>query len=333
MVTVLVVPGGAGSIGIVESLLEVEDCEVIAGDLDPHAPALLRDGVTGYELPRIDREDEYVARLGEIVELEDVDVLIPGYDLDVVAVSKRRDDIPDGVSYLLPDHEKIAITNDTLQSVHVAQRAGVPVPDTYGTLAEYRRAGAAGPDFPLFLKPRTSRGAKGATRVDTERELDYVFEHIAAQWNQPVVQEYIPAETGAMHVVGLLYDRGGNLNSSFVCHSLRTNFSWGGGGVVGEPVLKPELVEYATRVVDELGGWIGPINMEFLVDERDGTPTFMEINPRLWGYNYIATMNGMDLPRKIVRMCQGESVPPQQTYETDTVLMIDFDEVIVSENR
>lgn len=328
--TVFIIPGGAGSIGIVESLLEVEDYEVIVGDLDSYAPALLREGVTGYQLPRIDQKDEYIAALQSVVMSEDVDVILPGYDLDVVAVSKHREELPDRVSYLLPDHEKIAIANDTLRSVRAADRAGVRVPKTYASVAEFREA-ESDFDFPLFLKPRSSRGGKGASRVDTEDELEYVFEHIAAEWNQPVVQDYIPADTGAMHVVGLLYDQHGDLNSSFVCHSLRTNFSWGGGGVVGEPVVDEKLVNAARAVVDELGGWVGPINMEFLVDERDSTPTFMEINPRLWGYNYIATMNGMDLPRKIVRMCEGEPVSTQRTYDTENILMIDFDEDVVSE--
>jgi hypothetical protein len=42
-------------------------------------------------------------------------------------------------------------------------------------------------------------------------------------------------------------------------------------------------------------------------------------------------MNGMDLPRKIVRMCEGEPVSTQRTYDTENILMIDFDEDVVSE--
>jgi len=324
MTNVLIVPGGAGSIGVTEALKD--EYNLVAGDLDPFAPALLREEVTGYELPPVDEEDEYIQKLSDIITEEEIDVLIPSYDLDVTTVSKRRDNLPGRVNYLLPAHEKIRLSDDTLQSVRLAIDAEVPCPETYGSLDEAFSGMSA--DFPLFVKPRESRGGRGAMKVENEEELEWHFERISREWGSPVIQEYIPSSTGSMYMVGLLYDPDGNINSTFTSRSIRTNYSWGGGGVSAEPVENERIIEYAKSIVDEMGGWRGPINMEFLSDSRDNTYKFIEINPRLWGYNYIATINGMNLPSKIVRMCMGEYVEPQFTHSTDNVLLFDIDEVI-----
>lgn len=324
MTNVLIVPGGAGSIGVAEALKDRYN--VVAGDLNPCAPALLRKEVTGYELPPVDDEDKYIEKLSEIIAEEEIDVLIPSYDLDVTTVSKRRNDLPEDVEYLLPAHEKIQLSDDTLRSVKLAMEAGVPCPDTYATVDE--AVSADSNDFPLFIKPRESMGGRGAMKVENIEELEWHFERIYREWGSPVIQEYIPSSTGSMYMVGLLYDTEGNINSTFTSRSIRTYYSWGGGGVSAEPVENEQIIDYAKSIVDEIEGWRGPINMEFLSDPRDDTYKFVEINPRLWGYNYIATINGMNLPSKIVRMCLGETVEPQYTHSSDNVLLFDFDEIV-----
>lgn len=324
MVNVLVIPGGAGAIGIVDALKSKYN--VVSADLDPFAPALLREDVTGYQLPPCAEENMYIRKISNIIIDEDIDVIIPGYDLDVTTISKRRQDLPDQVDYLLPTHEKIKMSDDTLKSVQLASEADVPIPETHENISEAISTGKN--EFPLFVKPRESRGGRGAIRVSNKKELEYYFEKISEEWGRAIIQEYVPSSTGSMYLAGLLYDGDGELNSVFSSRSIRTNYSWGGGGVAAEPVKNTQIIEYAKSIVEEMGGWEGPINMEFLKDPREDAYKFVEINPRLWGYNYIATINGMNLPSKIVRMCMGETVQKEYSHSTDSVLLFDFDERI-----
>lgn len=321
MATILVTPAGASSLGVIDALSAETDHDLVAADASEFASGFRRDAVTGYVVSRLDEaEAAYIDRLADIIESESVDVLIPGADRDVLAVGRNRDRFQDAVELVLPPQERIETATDGLRSVRVAGDAGVTVPATYETPGD---AEADGASFPLFVKPRREEGGRGARRVESWDELRFFYSRIDERIGTPVIQEHIPGGTGTMHVVGLLYDRDGRLTTSFTSRSLRTNFSWGGGGVVGQPVDRPELVGLATAIVNHLGGWVGPINMEFKYDVRDGTPTFIEINPRLWGYNHVATINGVNFPSRLVDICLGRDVNAVDGLGGDQVLLID----------
>lgn len=330
MINVLIVPAGAGSLGIIDALKELEDINIFAGDLSPYASGFLRDEVKQYMLPPVvSEEDKYISELISIVEEEKIDVLLPGYDYDVLAISKNLHKIGEKVSVLLPPYEKVEKAHNTWHSIEIVKDAGIPHPKCWRFESE-EEIKASDFEFPLFVKPGKSMGGRGAYRVNSPSELIYRYRKVKEDYENPIIQEVIPGEVGSMHVVGLLYDKEGQINSSFVCHSLRTNFSWGGGGVVGEPVENERLVNYAQKIVRSMGGWKGPINMEFMIDPRDEKPKFIEINPRIWGYNYVATVNGINFPKRIVDICLDREVPPKFNYDLENILILDWDEVVIS---
>jgi len=327
MATVLVVPAAASSLGVIDGLLRDTAHDIVAADASPYAPGFLREGVTGYTIPRVAEGDAYRERLLEIVRSEDVDVFVPGSDRDVLAVAPYRDRFRDETNLLLPDRDSIETAADALTSVRLAAEAGVPTPETYDSLSDVPTAETT---YPLVVKPRRSEGGRGVHRVSDRDALAFYVEKVRENGSEPVVQSRVPGGTGTMHVVGLLYDRDGTVVNAFVSRSRRTKFSWGGGGVVGEPVADaPELLAFATRIVDGLGGWVGPINMEFKIDQRNGTPTFIEINPRLWGYNYVATANGTNFPSRLVDVALRRDVEPDLNYDDGSMLIIDSVEEIV----
>lgn len=327
MATILTVPAEAASLGVIDALHATGEHDVVTADASEFASGLHRDSVVGYTVPRTDEDEEgYVRELLRIISKEDVDVMILGTERDVLAVGRHIDAFRREVEILMPEFEKIKTASDGLDSVQVAQSAGVTTPATYETPTEARASDAS---LPLFLKPRQVEGGRGARKVETWDELDFFFERVADEFGPPVIQEHIPGGTGSMHVVGLLYDRDGQNTTSFTSRSLRTHYSWGGGGVVGEPVDRPDLVDLATDIVDELGGWVGPINMEFKINSRNGVPTFIEINPRLWGYTHIATINGVDFPSRLVDISLGRPVEPQHELGGEQVLFFDSVEQII----
>jgi predicted ATP-grasp superfamily ATP-dependent carboligase len=319
MATILTVPAEASSLGVIDAL--AGEHRLLTADASEFASGLYRDSVTGYTIPRTDEDESgYVTELLRIIDIENADVLIPGTERDVLAIGRHIEAFRNEVELLMPDFEKLTLASDGLESVRVAQAAGVTVPTTYETPSEVHANDAS---LPLFLKPRQVEGGRGARSVETWDELDYFFDQVQQQFGAPVIQEHIPGGTGSMHVVGLLYDRDGRQTTSFTCRSRRTNFSWGGGGVVGEPVDRPELVKLATDIVKKLGGWVGPINMEFIFDNRTNEPTFIEINPRLWGYTHVAVINGVNFPSRLVDICLGRSFEPHHELGGDQMLIID----------
>ncbi|MCL5019792.1 MAG: ATP-grasp domain-containing protein, partial [Patescibacteria group bacterium] len=63
----------------------------------------------------------------------------------------------------------------------------------------------------------------------------------------------------------------------------------------GHAVFNESLRQSAIRLVESLG-WRGVCQVEFKVDERDGIPKLMEINPRFWGSTQLGISSGIDFP-------------------------------------
>jgi biotin carboxylase len=84
-----------------------------------------------------------------------------------------------------------------------------------------------------------------------------------------------------------------------------TFYTWGGGGNAGAIVNDPEIESISRRIIQSVGGWQGPINLEFRRHVQSGKPYLIEANCRLNGYSYLTTMNGMNYPRAMLDLLVG----------------------------
>jgi predicted ATP-grasp superfamily ATP-dependent carboligase len=85
--------------------------------------------------------------------------------------------------------------------------------------------------------------------------------------------------------------------------------TWGGGGNAGAIVDEPELLRQARAVIAALGGWAGPVNLEFKRHRDNGRFYLMEVNCRLNGYSYLTTMNGLNFPAAVVDLLHTGRTP------------------------
>jgi len=76
----------------------------------------------------------------------------------------------------------------------------------------------------------------------------------------------------------------------------------------------PDIVEYGLLLLDELK-WEGMAMIEFIVDERDKTPKFIEINPRVYGPVQLAIDSGVDFPHLMYRIAEGEDIGQEYDYD------------------
>jgi hypothetical protein len=75
----------------------------------------------------------------------------------------------------------------------------------------------------------------------------------------------------------------------------------GGAGIYNETTDRRDIRDQGIAILERLG-WHGPAQVEFKVDARDGTPTFIEVNGRLWGTLALAIHAGIDIPTMACRM-------------------------------
>ncbi|MBI4229552.1 MAG: ATP-grasp domain-containing protein [Planctomycetes bacterium] len=83
----------------------------------------------------------------------------------------------------------------------------------------------------------------------------------------------------------------------------------GGPSARCETARWPDLEEAAIALLRE-AGWVGPAQVEFRRDARDGSFRLLEVNPRLWGSLPLARLAGVNLVGMWYRMGLGERVAP-----------------------
>lgn len=294
----LVLSATASGINYRNSLAGRADVELYMTDASRFAAGLYAPHVRPLLVPRASQLESYRAALDRIIGEHQIDALVPTSDADVDGVMEllhRGWDPP--VRMFRPDYETFRVMQNKSRLMEALKGRGFDIPETYAAADAVR--------FPAVVKPVALGGSKGVWIVQDARELEDRVNAVRSLYRTDVlIQEYIPGGIGSIHVALLLYDDAGELRGEMGAHSHLTFMTWGGGGNAGIVVDQPELLERARAIVESLGGWRGPINLEFKRDERTGSFRLMEVNCRLNGYSYLGTMNGLNFPSAVVDLLQ-----------------------------
>jgi len=109
-----------------------------------------------------------------------------------------------------------------------------------------------------------------------------------------VLQEIIPGDDSQLYTYGSCRLRNGGFAAEFGGRKLRQHPVNFGGAICAESLDNPALEEDGRRLLDELE-LIGPSQVEFKLDHRDGKFKLMEVNARLWRWHGLAAYCGVNL--------------------------------------
>jgi predicted ATP-grasp superfamily ATP-dependent carboligase len=109
------------------------------------------------------------------------------------------------------------------------------------------------------------------------------------------------------------------LKAGIVYSKLRYYPINGGSSVLNRTVRKPEILDYATRLLRGMN-WSGFADFDFILDPRDGLPKLMEINPRIPNCFRITQAAGIDFAGMIARHAMGEKPVRVEGYRTNVYL-------------
>lgn len=240
---------------------------------------------------------------------EDRPVLFCVNRKSMVLAMRNRVRLEKSVDLLLPDAEAMRAADDKGTMYAVAQRVGVPVPLTT-TLSEHESldALARAVGYPCIIKYRNGEalGLKPAERYTVVRD-ESAFRAAYARMHtvdpDPIASDYIEGHDIGVAVV---MDKGGQCVGALCYESLREYPLAGGPTCSLRTVHSPELVEYAVRLLREIG-YVGLAMLDFRgTVER---PYFLEINPRVWGSAMIVPVSGSPLFARYTEAARGESLP------------------------
>jgi predicted ATP-grasp superfamily ATP-dependent carboligase len=321
--------GSAGGKNAVKSLLPHEEYRLLGTDGDQYSFPLYDDAFAATKVVPWATDPGYTEAILSFATNFEVDVVFPTFDEAVVALSDARDRFEErDITVIVPGPDAVATANDKYETYLAAREAGVATPETWSLDDESDLATVA-EHLPAVIKPSVGRGAEGVTFCESRADLKDAYETLVAGGYDPIAQEEIPGPPDSVRLFAGLYDATGDLRTSYCSRTVRTKYDFGGPATVGRPIKSERIERAATSLLETIGSWCGVVNVEFKFHEMTGEPQLLEINPRYWGYSYLATAAGINFPRYAVELAGGAEVEVPTDYRTDIVSIRTSDDRIV----
>jgi carbamoyl-phosphate synthase large subunit len=264
---------------------------IIVTDVNPLSPAV-HVADCAYRVP-LATDSEYLDELLAICEAEGVRLVVPTIDDELPLMGAARDRFRAlGALAACSNDATALLCNDKYATCHQLAAAGVSAARTWFP-------SELPPDvsLPLFIKPRSGRGAVGAFPVRSRRELDFFVHYV----DMPVIQEYLE---GPEFTIDVLCDFDGNPLSIVPRERVVIR-----SGVMdrGRTVKDAKLIDLARAACAAIS-FAGPVNIQCRM--RGSEPVIFEINPRFSGGIPLTIEAGADFPRMLVRLALGGRVEP-----------------------
>lgn len=238
--------------------------------------------------------EEFAKWLMKTIRHHKIDMLIPMDDCTLAAVMKYRSELDRLCHLPLPPQESYLVACNKAESARFAVQSGIDcpktvVPDSLDNLHTI----SSELEYPVVIKPRQSSGSRGIKVINNSRHLTAEYRKTHNSYPFPIIQEYIG--NGTRYDVCLLYGKTHEAEAAFVQKEIRHFPLKMGPSTVQESVYLPHLIEKSRNLMKNLK-WYGVVEIEYMVDERDGKFKFMEINPRFWNSLQMSILAGVDFP-------------------------------------
>ncbi|MDH3423099.1 MAG: ATP-grasp domain-containing protein [Gemmatimonadota bacterium] len=305
--------GGAAAVSVLRALAS-QDVLLYAGDVDLHAVGLyLFPEHRRVLLPRGD-DPAFVERVSSYCEAEEVDVLIPTVDSELIPLAERADDLRAlGTEMVLADLATLRVCLDKLDLARACVGI-VPVPRSAALDGSFRPAGWT---FPVIVKPRTGSGGRGVRMVRSPEELEGLERD-----GTLMVQEYLPGEE---YSVDVFADQDGRVRACVPRARLKVD----SGVAVAARTLRDAELEGLARAVAQRIGLRYVANVQFRRD-REGWPSLLEVNPRFPGTMPLTVRAGVNMPLLAVAAATGAE-PPTGDLEFEEVAVVrHWEEVFIA---
>jgi carbamoyl-phosphate synthase large subunit len=189
-----------------------------------------------------------------------------------------------GATVLVPDEARLEVCQDKRrfgQAIGAAGLAAIPISDP------------AAAEFPLFVRPATGAGGRGAMRIDSPEALAAL-----GPLGELLVHPFIDAPE---YSIDLLMDFSGVALQAVV---RERSLVVAGESKITTVVRHPQLEEFALTLGEVLG-LVGHNTVQAFDDPARG-PLFIEVNPRFGGASNCSIEAGLQSPARILALLAGD---------------------------
>lgn len=324
MKTILITAVGAPpGLNVLRALHESEKYNLILSDANKNAIGLYQYNLPYFVSP-LASDKNYLETIIAFAKKHNVDGIIPCIEEDALLFSKKNTKLKsEGINTNLPNYNEIKIASNKGFMTKKCKENGIPHPKSIVVKFGEEGLNDKVSDFyrtikaSCIVKPTFGHGMQGVYTVNSVNEILDKVELLKCEC---ILQEKIPGKAGSMYLSALLYDGNGSVIRSFASRSLLTLYEDGGPATAGESVYAPELINRLKVLVESIGRWCGPINAEWMLDPRDNEWKFIEVNPRHWGYGYLAVASGCNFPLANAAVTCGDDPGKDSGYEYGIVI-------------
>ncbi len=267
-----------------------------------------------YPSPRSDAQG-FQRWLIEFLRERSISVVFPVGHYGALATCQIQEEVRRYSRLLMPDLETFLRAYAKIPTMHAAQAAGVPIPETWFPSEVPGGIESILPQitkWPVLVKPSVGVGARGIVLCRTPAELREQYLGITRAHGVSFLQDFVPAG-GMQYKVDVLCDQQQKVVAGIVYGKTRMYPPEGGSSVLNFSADRPDILELAVRMLRGLR-WVGFCDFDFVVDPRDNVPKLMEINPRPPESFYMGPSVGMNFPLLMYRLAMREPVEPVLSY-------------------
>lgn len=261
-----------------------------------------------------DRPSEFRSQVLELIKRERYDFVIPTRDTTTGLLAEMRDKLPESTATLLSTPDNVVQLDDKEACSKLAEKVGVPTPQTYYPDEEDISDIAARAAFPVVVKPTVASGSRGIVRVEQPQELETAYESVTESYGPAIIQEFVD-HSGGHFSVGTVFDHDSEPRAIHVYEELVQYPDSGGPAVEAISVDVEPWVDEILEILRAID-WVGPAHMDVLLDPDDGTYKLLEVNPRIWMSLGLTIESGVDVPAITMALASGDDPDPVTDYRT-----------------
>jgi len=307
--------GGTGGVAMIQVLQKSPEFRVVAVDMNPLSAGLYMADIG--EVVPVATAENWTKEMRKIIQRHNVEVAIPLVEEELARLGELRKATPD-TAFVAPENEVIDVCLDKYELMSRLESAAIPVPTTWPIQEATELAET---EFPIVVKPRSGRGGRGVSVIESTEELSRYRLESELNDEELMAQEHIC---------------GREFTSSVVCTRSNDVLSV----VPKEAKLKIRstvhgITRRQDRVVDTCRAIAnhlkpaGPINVQQILD-GSGTPRTIEVNPRFSSSACLTVAAGVDEVSALVRDAIGDSYQLSKDYRKDLHMIRYTDQTFVT---
>jgi len=249
--------------------------------------------------------DNLLARIEYINSIENLDVIIPNFDAELIPMIKIESKLKDmGINTFLPT-EKQFEERHKINLPEFGKKYSIKVPHSKAIYSPAEIPGLVKEfSYPLVVKGKYY----DAHIANTPEQVHTYFAKISNQWGLPIViQQYIKGEE--YNSTGLGDGKGNTIAAVPMRKQYITDKGKAWGGI---SIDEKEIIKLSNHFISSTK-WRGGFELELIKDINNDF-YLLEINPRMPAWIYLSVGVGQNIPEALVNLALGKDVKPYKDY-------------------